>query len=113
MAERKEAIFKVSIDGDDAIKDVKTLNRDMTDLADTIEVEVSGSISAMEDRLYELALAGEQNTKEFKDLQAQTAKYKQIVIETDRSIDALAEQGRGLSSALALDRDWETAKANS
>lgn len=99
---RREAIFSVKVDSDDAIKDVKKLDQDMTHLAETIGVEVSGSISAMEDRLYEMALAGDTTSKEFQELQQQTAKYKQIVIETDRSIDALAEQGRGLSSALSL-----------
>lgn len=101
MAER-EAIFKLSIESQDAVKNVKKLDGDLTKLAETLEIEVSGSISAMEDTLYQLALAGQQNTKEFKDLQAQVAKYKQVVIETDRSIDALAEQGRGLSTALSL-----------
>lgn len=101
MAER-EAVFKLSIESQDAVKNVKKLDGDLTKLAETLEIEVSGSISAMEDTLYQLALAGQQNTKEFKDLQAQVAKYKQVVIETDRSIDALAEQGRGLSTALSL-----------
>lgn len=99
---RKEAIFKLEVDSGEAVKDIKKLDQDMTHLAETIGIEVSGSISAMEDKLYELALTGQQNTKEFKELQIQVAKYKQIVIETDRSIDQLAEQGRGLSSALSL-----------
>lgn len=98
---RKEVVFGMKIDGDDAIKDIKTMNKELEELSDGF-VEVSSDISLMEDKLYSMALAGEQNTKEFKQLQEQTAKYKQIVIETDRSIDALAEQGRGLSSALAI-----------
>lgn len=99
---RNTAVFELRTDTKDAVKDINKLDQDMTHLAETIGVEVSGSISAMEDRLYELALAGQQNTKEFRDLQAQTARYKQIVIETDRSIDQLAEQGRGLSTALGI-----------
>ena len=82
--------------------EINKLAGDMEHLGDVIGVEVSGSISKMEDRLYELALAGETNTQEFKDLQVQTAKYKKIVIETDRSIDALAEGGKGLNSALSI-----------
>lgn len=101
MAKRTET-FEMKLDAKDAIKEVEKLDGDMTALADTIGIEVSGSISAMEDKLYELALQGKQNTDQFKQLQKQTAQYKQIVIETDRSIDALAEQGRGLSTALAL-----------
>ena len=99
---RKEAILKIEVDSGEAVKDRKKLDQDMTHLAETIGIEVSGSISAMEDKLYELALTGQQNTKEFKELQVQVAKYKQIVIETDRSIDQLAEQGRGLSTALSI-----------
>ena len=82
--------------------EIKKLSGDMEHLGDVIGVEVSGSISKMEDRLYELALAGQTNTQEFKDLQVQTAKYKKIIIETDRSIDALAETGKGLNSALSI-----------
>ena len=82
--------------------DLKKFSGDMEHLGGDILVEVTGSISKMEDRMYELALAGDTTSKEFRDLQTQTAKYKKIIIETDRSIDALAEQGRGLSSALSI-----------
>jgi nitrate reductase NapAB chaperone NapD len=95
-------VFELKTETGDATRDIKKLDQDMTHLAETIGIEVSGSISAMEDKLYELAIQGKQNTEEFKKLQEQTARYKQIVIETDRSIDALAEQGRGLSNALAI-----------
>ena len=85
-----------------ARQEVKKLSGDMEHLKDDIVVELSGSISKMEDKLYELALAGQTNTQEFKDLQKQTAKYKKIIIETDRSIDALAERGKGLNAALSV-----------
>ena len=101
MAKRTD-VYTLKTDTGDAVKDVQKLDKDMTHLAETIGVEVSGSISAMEDRLYELALAGEKNSDEFRRLQKQTAEYKKIIIETDRSIDQLAEQGRGLSTALGL-----------
>tara|TARA_R110001606_G_scaffold56821_1_gene137659 strand:+ start:15400 stop:17808 length:2409 start_codon:yes stop_codon:yes gene_type:complete len=87
---------------EETIESQKRLMGDMEHLGDDILVEVSGSISKMEDRLYELALAGDTTSKEFVDLQRKTASYKAIIIETDRSVDALAEQGRGLSSALAI-----------
>ena len=87
---------------EETIESQKRLMGDMEHLGDDILVEVSGSISKMEDRLYELALAGDTTSKEFVDLQRKTAQYKAVIIETDRSVDALAEQGRGLSSALAI-----------
>tara|TARA_B110000285_G_scaffold61298_1_gene70482 strand:- start:6488 stop:8833 length:2346 start_codon:yes stop_codon:yes gene_type:complete len=82
--------------------EIKKLSGDMEHLGDVIGVEVSGSISKMEDRLYELALAGQTSSSEFVKLQEQTARYKKIIIETDRSVDALAEQGRRLSTALSI-----------
>lgn len=87
---------------EDLSDETKKLSGDMEHLGKDILVEVSGSISKMEDKLYEMALAGDTTSKEFIELQNQTAEYKKIVIETDRSIDALAEQGKGLSGALAL-----------
>lgn len=101
MAKRTD-VYQLRVDAKDSVKEVEKLNSEFEQLADSIGVEVSSSISLMEDKLYDLALQGKQNTQEFKDLQRATAQYKQIIIETDRSIDALAEQGRGLSSALAL-----------
>ena len=43
-----------------------------------------------EDRLYELSLAGKQNTKEYKELLETVARYKQTQIETDRIVDQVA-----------------------
>jgi len=98
---KKEATFKLNVDSGDSINDLKQFEKELSNVNDDF-VEVSSNISEMEDQLYSMALAGDTTSKEFKELQAQTAKYKQIVIETDRSIDALAEQGRGLSTALSL-----------
>jgi hypothetical protein len=44
-----------------------------------------------EDRLYELALAGKTATKEYKELLAQTARYKQIQQQTDLVVDAASK----------------------
>ena len=87
---------------EEARTEVKKLAGDMEHLGDDIIVEVSGSISKMEDRLYDLAIAGKQNTREFQELQQKTANYKKVIIETDRSIDALAERGKGLNTALSV-----------
>lgn len=87
---------------EDTRTEVKKLAGDMEHLGDDIIVEVSGSISKMEDRLYDLAIAGKQNTQEFQELQQKTANYKKVIIETDRSIDALAERGKGLNTALSV-----------
>ena len=65
-------------------------------------LDVSGTISKAEDRLYEMAIAGDTTSDEFIRLQEQTAKYKKVVIEVDASIDQLAESGGALGSALQI-----------
>ena len=76
---------------------------------------MSSRIGELEDRLYELANAGQQNTKEFQDMAAEAARLRQNIIETDRQVDLLAENkgfgvfGAGISqvgeSLLRLDFD--------
>lgn len=83
-------------------KEEKKLLGDMEHLGQTIKVEVSGSISKMEDRLYELVLAEQESSKEFIELRDKTAAYKKIIVETDRAIDGLVDNGTNLSGALAL-----------
>ena len=63
---------------------------------------LSGRIGEMEDRMYELALANQTNTDEYKQLQSETAKYRQVIISTDKAVDQLAEQGSGLGAALQV-----------
>lgn len=80
-------------------------------------IDVSGSISKMEDTLYAMALAGKENTQEFKDLQAETARFKEQVRDVDQSIDLLAENkgfakigtGLGMVSERLLSLDFEGA----
>lgn len=61
---------------------------------------MSSRIGELEDRLYELANAGQQNTKEFQDMAAEAARLRQNIIETDRQVDLLAEnKGFGIFGA--------------
>ena len=50
-------------------------------------------LGELEDRMYELALAGQQNTQEFKDLQAEAVKMRKTIIDVDASVDAFAQKG--------------------
>lgn len=52
---------------------------------------MSSRIGELEDRLYELANAGQQNTKEFQDMAAEAARLRRNIIETDKQVDLLAE----------------------
>ena len=54
---------------------------------------LTSRLGEMEDRMYELALAGQQNTQEFKDLQAEAIKMRKTIIDVDDSVDAFAQKG--------------------
>lgn len=74
----------------------KNTNKTFEDLDKTFE-EVYGDLQPLttrmgeaEDRLYELALAGEQTSEEFQALLRTVANYRRTQIETDRVVDAAA-----------------------
>jgi hypothetical protein len=58
----------------------------------------TGRIGELEDKLYDLALAGQSNTKEFKDLVKEVANVRRAVIETDAQVDNLAQRGSSIKS---------------
>jgi hypothetical protein len=53
----------------------------------------SARIGGLEDKLYDLAIAGQSNTKEFKDIAKEVAVVKRAIAETDAQVDALAQRG--------------------
>jgi hypothetical protein len=53
----------------------------------------SARIGGLEDKLYDLAIAGQSNTKEFKDIANEVAVVKRAIAETDAQVDALAQRG--------------------
>lgn len=62
---------------------------------------LTGRLGELEDRLYELALAGKQNTDEFALLTAEAGRYRQAQIQTDLAVDASAQTiGQKLGGAL-------------
>lgn len=85
----------------DLNKAYTTLSKSSTDLTANFEQmygelqPLSSRLGEIEDRLYELALAGKSNTQEFKDLQIEGARFRQTIIDVDKGIDLLAEN-RGL-----------------
>jgi hypothetical protein len=75
----------------------KELSKAATDVSAKFE-DVYGELQPLttrmgeaEDRLYELALAGKTNTKEYQDLLETVARYRQTQIETDRVVDNAAQ----------------------
>ena len=100
-----DELKKIESDGGKA---AQTVGKSMVDLQAKFEdvygemQPLSGRIGEMEDRMYELALAGQQNTEEFKALQSEVSRYKQVIIQTDREVDKLTEQGKLLGGALEI-----------
>lgn len=120
-----EAELKLKVDGvDTTTKELKDLANQtkatdkamdtLTDGADNLGAsfaDVYGELQPLttrlgetEDRLYELALAGKQNTDEFRALTAQAGEYRRTQIEVDLAVDSAAKTfgqklGGGLNAA--------------
>lgn len=81
---------------DNLDKAINQVDKDANHLSQTFEdvygelQPLSSRMGELEDRMYELALAGKSNTKEFKDLEQEVGKYKQTIALTDRAVDAAA-----------------------
>jgi hypothetical protein len=82
-----------------AVKEQVMSNQELADsyiFAEDGMLEVTATIGLLEDKMYSMVIAGEQNSDQFKELQQETARLKTVIIEADRSIDTLAEnQGIG------------------
>lgn len=57
-------------------------------------------IGELEDKLFDLAIAGQRNTQEFKDTIAEVAKLKRAVFEVDQQVDSYVERSRGLATVV-------------
>jgi hypothetical protein len=60
----------------------------------------TGRIGELEDKLYDLALAGQSNTQEFKDLVREVANVKRAIVETDAQIDSFVDRSRGFGTVV-------------
>jgi len=92
----KSNVDTASKDFDNFAKSIKAVDTSATNLDATFE-EVYGDLQPLttrmgeaEDRLYELALAGKQGTKEFKDLLTSVGNYRKVQIQTDMVVDNAA-----------------------
>lgn len=85
---------------EDAFEELNKSGKNLTATFEEIYGEgvqpMTTRIGELEDRMYELALAGQQNTKEFQDMAVEAGRLRQTILETDRQVDLLAEN-RGLS----------------
>jgi len=60
----------------------------------------TGRIGELEDKLYDLALAGKTNSKEFRDLVGEVANVKRAIVETDAQVDSFVERSRGFGTVV-------------
>ena len=118
-----EVEYKVVVNTGNSEQDVnkvstatKKLNKDTGDLTKTYQdiygdaQNLSGVLGGLQDRLYELAQAGKQNTNEFKILTAEAGRLKRAQVEVDLAIEKtsltmggkLAVGARAASSAMLL-----------
>lgn len=103
----KSNVDTASKEFDNFAKSIKAVDTSATNLDATFE-EVYGDLQPLttrmgeaEDRLYELALAGKQGTKEFKDLLQSVGNYRKTQIQTDMVVDAAATTlGQKLTGSL-------------
>jgi hypothetical protein len=86
---QRKVLAKLNIEYD-------TLAKSVTDLGARFDDVYQGSLpmttrlGEIEDRLYELALAGDNASREFRDLMGEAGRLRQTIIQTDLSVDAMA-----------------------
>jgi hypothetical protein len=60
----------------------------------------TGRLGELEDKLYDLAIAGKQGTQEFKDTVQEVSTLKRAVFEVDQQVDSYVERSRGLTTVV-------------
>lgn len=91
--ETTEELLKMKSAGKLVNETFDDINETLLGVSDGAVLPLSTQIGEMEDRMYQLAAAGEVNSDEFKSLQKEAARLRGVIIETDRSVDLLAENG--------------------
>ena len=103
MAEKRTIDINIKNNADEATKDFNTFNDALDQTAKSAKnvnstfEEVYGDLQPLttrlgeaEDRLYELALAGDTTSKEYQELLTKVGEYRKVQIETDLAVDGAA-----------------------
>ena len=85
-----EKTIEIKVDAKQATKSLDELGGSFEDVYGEIQ-PLSGRIGELEDRLYEMAAAGESGTKEFNDLTKQIGSMKKVIIDTDMVVDGMSQ----------------------
>ena len=89
----EKIVYDIDVNSEGAEQAVKGLNTEMKGLDATFEdvygdiKPLTGRMGELEDRLYELAQAGDTTSDEFKKLSAETSRLKTVQREVDEQID--------------------------
>lgn len=59
-------------------------------------------LGELEDRMYQMAAAGEANTEEFKLLQEEAIRLRKVIIDVDSTVDAFAQKGARLKGFIGI-----------
>jgi hypothetical protein len=103
MAEKRTIDININNNADEATKDFNHFNDALNETAKSAKnvnstfEEVYGELQPLttrlgeaEDRLYELALAGDTTSKEYQELLTKVGEYRKVQIQTDLAVDAAA-----------------------
>jgi hypothetical protein len=88
MAIKKEV--ELELNAKQALKTLDELGGSFEDVYGEVQ-PLSGRIGELEDRLYEMALAGEQNTAEFKRMTKEVGSMKKVILDTDLVVDGMSQ----------------------
>ena len=114
MAEKRTIDINIKNNADEATKDFNQFNDALDETAKSAKnvnstfEEVYGDLQPLttrlgeaEDRLYELALAGDTTSKEYQELLTKVGEYRKVQIKTDLAVDSAATTlGQKLGGAL-------------
>ena len=82
---------------------LKTVQREVDAIVDQSSIsmdDTSAAIGLMEDRLYRLSIQGKQNTKEYRELTTQIAKYKTTLLDADMAVETQMISTNDLSGSI-------------
>ena len=83
-------------------KSMDTLTLSFEDVYGEGVKPLTSQMGELEDRMYAMALAGQQNSEEFRTLQAETIRMRKAIIDVDETVDAFAQKGARLQGFIGI-----------
>lgn len=103
----KEAVFSLRVDTGNSVKEIQAFEQGLNDATDAIEkneqaasnlgarfdevygemLPLTGALGEAEDRLYQLALAGDTASEEYQGLLERVSQYRRVQMDTDMVVD--------------------------